>query len=130
MAAQIVAQARDELVFDPGATTATPSAPSIGYIPEDRVLLFLGTPRRFKGIIELADALEELGDPRYKLCVIGSISDPGERSELERSPTGAVVVEYRPISEVPRLTLIGDLVCLLQDPEHTDDTAPVARQAD
>lgn len=115
---KIVAQARDELVFDPGRYDRAAVRTEYGYIPEDRVLLFLGTPRRFKGIIELADALEELGDPRYKLCVIGSISDPGERSELERS--GRVqLVEYRPVSEVPLLTLIGDLVCLLQDPEHT-----------
>ena len=90
-----------------------------GYTPADRVVLFLGTPRRFKGVLELAQALEELGDPRYKLCVIGSIADPADRIELARVAAGRTqLVEYRPVSEVPRLTLIGDLVCLLQDPTH------------
>jgi glycosyltransferase involved in cell wall biosynthesis len=115
----IVPQARDELVFDPGRYDRDAVRAEFGYTPDDRVVLFLGTPRRFKGVLELAQALEELGDPRYKLCVIGSIADPADRMELARVAAGRTqLVEYRPVSEVPRLTLIGDLVCLLQDPTH------------
>lgn len=115
----IVPQARDELVFDPARYDRDAVRAEFGYTPADRVVLFLGTPRRFKGVLELAQALEELGDPRYKLCVIGSIADPADRIELARVAAGRTqLVEYRPVSEVPRLTLIGDLVCLLQDPTH------------
>ena len=115
----IIAQTRDELVFDPGRYDREAVRAEFGYGPDDRVVLFLGTPRRFKGLLELAQALEELGDPRYKLCVIGTIRDPADRIELARVAAGRTqVVEYRPVSEVPRLTVIGDLVCLLQDPTH------------
>lgn len=115
----IVAQARDELVFDPARYDREEVRAEYGYTSDDRVVLFLGTPRRFKGVLELAQALEQLGDPRYKLCVIGSIADPADRIELARAAAARTqLVEYRPVSEVPRLTLIGDLVCLLQDPTH------------
>lgn len=115
----IIAQTRDELVFDPERYDRETVRAEFGYGPDDRVVLFLGTPRRFKGLLELAQALEELGDPRYKLCVIGTIRDPADRIELARVAAGRTqVVEYRPVSEVPRLTVIGDLVCLLQDPTH------------
>jgi glycosyltransferase involved in cell wall biosynthesis len=115
----IVAQTRDEQVFDPGRYDREAVRAEFGYTTEDRVVLFLGTPRRFKGLLELAQALEELGDPRYKLCVIGTIRDPADRIELARVAAGRTqVVEYRPVSEVPRLTVIGDLVCLLQDATH------------
>jgi NADPH:quinone reductase-like Zn-dependent oxidoreductase/glycosyltransferase involved in cell wall biosynthesis len=115
----IVPQARDELAFDPARYDREAVRAEYGYTAEDRVVLFLGTPRRFKGILELAQALEQLGDPRYKLCVIGSLADPADRIELARVAAARTqLVEYQPVSEVPRLTLIGDLVCLLQDPTH------------
>jgi glycosyltransferase involved in cell wall biosynthesis len=115
----IIPQARDELVFDPALYDRATVRAEYGYGPEDRVVLFLGSPKRFKGVLELAQALEELGEPRNKLCVIGSITDPIDRIELARvGAPRTQLVDYRPVSEVPRLTLIGDLVCLLQDPAH------------
>ena len=51
--------------------------------------------------------------------MIGSIADPADRIELARiAAERTTLVDYRPVSEVPRLTLIGDLVCLLQDSTH------------
>ncbi len=115
----IVPQARDELVFDPARYDREAVRAEYGYTDDDRVVLFLGTPRRFKGVLELAEALEDLGDSRYKLCVIGSLNNPADRIELARVAAGRTqLIEYQPVSEVPRLTLIGDLACLLQDPTH------------
>lgn len=115
----IVPQVRDELVFDPARYDRDAVRAEFGYTPADRVILFLGTPKRFKGMLELAQAVERLEDPRYKLCVIGTIRDPADRVELARVAAGRTqLIDYRPVSEVPRLTLIGDLACLLQDPGH------------
>ena len=115
----IVPQARDELAFDPARYDREAVRAEYGYTDDDRVVLFLGTPRRFKGVLELAEALEELGDSRYKLCVIGSLANPADRIELARVAAGRTqLIEYQPVSEVPRLTMIGDLACLLQDPTH------------
>jgi glycosyltransferase involved in cell wall biosynthesis len=118
----VVPHARDELTFDPARFERDTVRAEFGYSPEDRVVLFAGTPRRHKGIIEIAKAIEQLGDPRYKLLVIGSFSDPAERTELARLAAGrAQLLEFQPVSEIPRLTVLADLICLPQD--RASDTA-------
>ena len=84
------------------------------------VILFLGTPRRHKGVLQAARAVREIGDPRLRLCIVGSVSEKRLREELsEFDPRVVQLVDYRPITEVPRLLTIGDLVCLAQDPMAT-----------
>jgi exopolysaccharide biosynthesis predicted pyruvyltransferase EpsI/glycosyltransferase involved in cell wall biosynthesis len=112
----LVGQARDERLFDPSRYDRTAARAELGYGPDDTVILFLGTPRRHKGVLEVAQALEELGDPRLRLCVIGSISDPRFEEQLASfDPRSVQLIASRPIGEVPRLMTVGDLVCLQQD---------------
>jgi glycosyltransferase involved in cell wall biosynthesis len=48
--------------------------------------------------------------------VIGSFNDAQLRDEIAQLDCGRIqLVDYRPVSEVPRLLMIGDLVCLPQD---------------
>ena len=115
----IIAQTRDELVFDPGRYDREAVRAEFGYTPDDRVVLFLGTPRRFKGLLELAQALEELGDPQ-----IQALRDRDDPRSCGPDRAGARRRRAHPGGRVPprvrgsRLTVIGDLVCLLQDPTH------------
>lgn len=119
----LVGQARDERVFDPARYDRHAERARLGYGPDEIVILFAGTPRRHKGVLRVAQALAELGDPRLRQCVIGSIQDTQLRDQLSAVAPGRVqLVDYRPITEMPRLLVSGDLVCLAQDPE-----APVAR---
>ncbi len=113
----VVPHVRDELAFDPGRFDRDEVRAQLGYGPEDRVVLFAGTANRHKGLLEVAGALKELGDPRLKLCVAGSLSDPTMRNELARLAADRVqLIDFVPVSEIPRLTVAGDLMCLLQDP--------------
>ena len=119
----LVGQARDEQVFDPERYDRHAERARLGYGSDEIVILFAGTPRRHKGVLQVAQALEELGDCRVRLCVIGSMGDASLRDELAGFGHGLVQLHnYRPITEVPRLLVAGDLVCLVQDPD-----APVAR---
>jgi glycosyltransferase involved in cell wall biosynthesis len=114
----VIPHARDERLLNPGIYDRDAIRAEAGYSPGDRVVLFAGTPRIHKGLTEIAEALEQLGDPRYKLCVVGSISDPSLKKTLAEFPPERVkLLEYRPWNEVARTTLIGDLVCLLQRPD-------------
>jgi glycosyltransferase involved in cell wall biosynthesis len=106
---------RDELTFDPSRYDRARLRSELGYGPEDRVFVFLGTPERHKGVLELLRALEAQPDERYRLCIVGSTEDEDLRSELMRSPSVQMIAP-RPPSDVPALTMIGDLYCLLQDP--------------
>ena len=114
----IAPHARDEQRFDPSLYSRTDARARFGLDDEDRVILFVGTPRPHKGVLELVDALEAIRDARYKLVVIGSVHDRGLKKRMARLAKNRVVLlEDRPLSELPENLTIGDLVCLLQDPE-------------
>jgi glycosyltransferase involved in cell wall biosynthesis len=111
----VLGQPRDEHRFDPARIDRRAARAAFGYGDDDRVVLFLGSPRRHKGIRELAAAVAGIDDERVRLCVIGSFTDAGLRAEIAAAAPGRIqLVDYRPVSEVPRLTMIGDLVCLPQ----------------
>ena len=113
----LVPHVRDERAFDPSRFDRDEVRAELGYTPEDRVVLFAGTAREHKGVVEIVRALEEIGDPRYKLCVVGDAGDPAAQDELAGLASSQVrLLGYQPVADVPRLTVIGDLVCLPQDP--------------
>ncbi len=109
---------KDERKFDPALYDRDSIRAKFGFTPEDKVILFIGTPRLHKGIVEIAEALEKIGNPRYKLCVIGTVVDHDLRIRLERLKGDHVrLFENQPYSDLPANLSIGDLVCLLQDRE-------------
>jgi glycosyltransferase involved in cell wall biosynthesis len=113
----IVAHARDELRFDPSLYDREAIRAQLGFQPDDRVVLFSGTPRLHKGIGQIADALEAIGNPRYKLCVIGTVQDTAVRDRLARmDPETVRLLPNQPFEALPSNMMAGDLVCLLQDP--------------
>jgi glycosyltransferase involved in cell wall biosynthesis len=112
----VLGQPRDETLFDPAQLDRQSVRAEFGYSEQDRVVLFLGSPRTHKGILELATAVAEIDDHRIKLCVIGSFNNVGLRDEIAQFDRGRIqLVGYQPVSEVPRLLMIADLVCL---PQH------------
>ncbi len=112
----ILPQVRDELTFDPKRFDRDAIRSEFGFSPEDRVVLFAGTPKPHKGLHDVLDALEQLEDPRYKLCVVGSVADSELRTQL-LAASRVKLLGFRPVSDLPRLTLVGDLVCLPQTPD-------------
>ena len=115
---EIVPHARDETVFDPTLYNRDSIRAKFGFTPEDRVILFIGTPRLYKGVVDIAEALARLGDPRYKLCIIGTIKDKDLRARLENAGGDHVkLFEDQPYKDLPSNLSIGDLVCLLQNPD-------------
>ena len=118
----IVPHARDEQRFDPARYDRDAVRRELGVGPYDHLLLFGGTPRAHKGVIEVLEALDRLGDDRYKLALfgIGELAKLGSRvRHLER---WVVPLPYRPFGELAPLVGAADLSCVLQDPTH-----PVAR---
>jgi glycosyltransferase involved in cell wall biosynthesis len=109
----VLGQPRDERMFDPACVDRRAARAEFGYAQQDRVVLFVGTPHRHKGMFELARAVAEIDDQRIKLCVIGSFNDAQLRDEIAALDRRRIqLIDYRPFSEVPRLLTVGDLVCL------------------
>jgi glycosyltransferase involved in cell wall biosynthesis len=112
----VIPHARDERVFDPERYDRDEARARLGLARRDRVVLFAGTPRRHKGIRQVAAALERIGDGRNRLCVLAT----PELEEL-RSRLGGLVRWVRPVppqpfSRLPELLAAADVVCVLQDP--------------
>ena len=70
----VVPHVRDERTFDPALTDRERVRAQLGIRPDQRLLLFGGTPRVHKGLPTLLEAVEALGDPRS-----GSSCSPAER---------------------------------------------------
>ena len=115
----VLPHVRDECEFDPTIYPREKIRRELGFVPEDRVILFAGTPRKHKGLSRLTAALRELGRPTYKLLVVGSPAD-GAVTRLLRhvDPSCATLVPDVPYSELPGYLCAADLVPLLQDEEE------------
>ncbi|MEZ5140511.1 MAG: hypothetical protein R2711_17570 [Acidimicrobiales bacterium] len=118
----VVTHARDERLFDPARFDRRAVRAELGFDDEHRLLLFGGTPRVHKGALEVLQALERLGDDRYRVLMFGT-RELGELGpEVEGLRRWIAPMPYTPFDELPRLVAAADLSCVLQDPDH-----PVAR---
>lgn len=113
----IVRHARDERLFRADPAVRARVREEFGYTDQDRVILFLGTPRAHKGIFRIVDALERRDDRRLVLCVIGSSRD--RQFDARLAAHGQARVDRfpdQPWARLPALINMADGVCLLQDP--------------
>ena len=111
----ILPHIRDEYDFDPTIYPRDALRAELGFTREDKVILFAGTPRIHKGFKQIADALESLNRPDYKLLLVGSPVDNETRRFFNNTRPGRVkVVPNTPFCDLPGYLCIGDLICLLQ----------------
>ena len=118
----IVPHARDERRFDPARYDRDEIRARLGVAPSDRLLLFGGTPRIHKGVLEVLEALDRLGDSRYRLALFGTKELADLRDRLGHLDRWVLPLPYRPFQDLAPLVAAADLSCVLQDPTH-----PVAR---
>ncbi len=118
----IVPHARDERTFDPALYDRAEVRRRLGVAPDDKLLLFGGTPRAHKGVVDILRALDRIGDRRVRLLVFGTREFDELRKDIGGLDRWAIALPYQPIGELPALVGAADLSCVLQDPSH-----PVAR---
>ncbi len=114
----LVPHSRDERTFDPTLYDRDETRAALGFGPEHRLLLFGGTPRAHKGVIEVLRALDRLGDERYRLLVFGSAQLDEMRDQIGALGRWATALAPQPFSELARTVHAADLACVLQDPQH------------
>ena len=112
----LVRHARDAEPFDDAVAKRAALRAEFGFSDADKVVLFLGTPRRHKGVLEIAKALQELADPSAVLCVVGTIPEAAFKNELEALRSARIVLyPDQPYSRLAEMNAMADLVCILQD---------------
>jgi len=112
-----VRHGRDEALFEPMREDRDAIRQEFGYAPEDRIILFLGTPRAHKGIFAIADALERIDDPRLALCIIGSVNDKRTLARFKAYGRARIALHPdQPFDRLAALVGMADVVPILQDP--------------
>jgi len=112
----VVRHAREAKAFEDARARRKSLRAEFGFSDLDKVVLFLGTARRHKGILDVAKALRKLADSNAVFCIIGTILDKTLRTELE-SMSGLRIVFHpdQPYSRLAELNTLADVVCVLQD---------------
>lgn len=118
----IVPHARDERRFDPERFDRGRTRERLGVPEGERLLLFGGTPRAHKGVVEVLQALEDLGDDRYRVLMFGTREFDELRGRIGDLARWARVLPAQPFEDLPELVNAADLACVIQDPAH-----PVSR---
>lgn len=115
----MVRHARDETGFRFSAELRERGRRRLGIADDAFVLLFVGTPRPHKGVLDVARAVYQINDPSIVFHVVGTISDRRFRDALSEFDCDQVV--YHPncdFSALPEILAAADLVPLIQDVEH------------
>jgi glycosyltransferase involved in cell wall biosynthesis len=115
----LIPHVRDTEVWKPDCADPAEARRRLG-AEKERVVMFLGTPRGYKGVEDLCRAVSRLGRPDLLLALVGT--DPGSatgRDLAERYP-GIRLVERIPFADVPRYLVAADVVVVPQ--RDTPDT--------
>jgi hypothetical protein len=118
----VIPHARDERLFDPDLYDRHDTRRRLGVEDHVRLLMFGGTPRAHKGVVEVLRSLARLDDDRYRLLLFGTPELETSRSEMGGLDRWVVPVPYQSFADLPKIVAAADLACVMQDPGH-----PVSR---
>jgi glycosyltransferase involved in cell wall biosynthesis len=112
----VIGHARDESLFVSDESIRLKKREELGYNETDRIILFAGTPRRHKGLIEIAKALKKINLLHYHFLIVGTFLDDSLKEEL-------IAIDYQNIrffedqkfKDLPKFLNLADLICLIQD---------------
>lgn len=117
----VIGHARDPNIFKPSPELRQKSRQALGIQAHQKVVLFSGTPRPHKGLLEVAKAIQSLNREDVLFVIAGSF---GERFLQFKARLQAVTgvnylfLENKPISALPSTLAIADCCVLLQDTNH------------
>ncbi|MDQ2078324.1 glycosyltransferase [Marinimicrobium sp. ABcell2] len=113
---EVIPHARDERSYAPSLERRIMNRELFG-IPLDRkVVLFSGTPRKHKGIMDIAHSLAELGRRDVLFVVVGDFPFSDVKDELKAiKGVNIKFIPGQPYSNTPDVVSVADCVVLVQD---------------
>jgi len=115
----LIPHVRDTDAWKPGCADPAEGRRRLG-LEGKRVVMFLGTPRGYKGLDDLAEAVTSLARADVSLVVVGaSLDSAAGRRILGRCPA-ATLLPWVPFEEIPSLLAAADVVAVPQ--RATSDT--------
>ncbi len=115
----LIPHVRDTEAWTPGSADPSEARRRLG-VRDERVVMFLGTPRAYKGVEDLCAAVARLDRADVALAVVGT--DPGSAagSALAARYPAVRLVGRVPFEHVPRYLVAADVVAVPQ--RDTTDT--------
>ncbi|WP_155644358.1 glycosyltransferase [Burkholderia territorii] len=115
---EIIRHARDGRKFDLSLHQKQRSREKYGIPVDKKVVLFLGTPRRHKGLKEVAEAIAALERRDILFVVVGDFPNSSLKAELQEvKGCNFVFIGNQPFDDIPAVTAIADCSVLLQSSE-------------
>lgn len=110
----IIPHGRDTDYFDPDKFDRKASRKEL-QAGDNKIIMFLGTPRAHKGLEDILLALKMLGRDDIRLMVVGAGSEPKYEKRLKELGQDKVILKDKiPFSDVPKYLHAADLVLLPQ----------------
>lgn len=115
----IVRHARDAAHFAPSAQRRSQARARLGIAPGDTVILFAGTPRAHKGLLETAQAIAQQRRSDLVFLIVGDF--PANlrslQQQIARMPgLKTIMLPNQSFQTLPDTLAAGDICVLLQDP--------------
>lgn len=121
----VIGHARDPRVLKPSPELRQKSRAALGIQPHQKVVLFSGTPRPHKGLLEVAQAIKALKSDDIIFVVAGSFGEKhmALKDKLE-AVTGVnyLFLENQPFSALANTLAVADCCVFLQDTSHPSST--------
>ncbi len=114
----VIGHARDPKIFKTSLELRKTSRQALGIRSHQKVVLFSGTPRAHKGLLEVAKAIQRLNRDDILFVIAGSF---GENHMQFKEQLQAVVgvnymfLENQPLAALPTTLAVADCCVLLQD---------------
>lgn len=117
----IIGHARDPHTLTPSAALRQASRLAHGIRPEQKVILFAGTPRPHKGLLEVAQAIHSLQRIDILFVIAGSFGANYQSFKDQLQAVQGVsylFLENQPLAALPSILALADCCVLMQDPGH------------
>ncbi|MDN3522083.1 glycosyltransferase [Halomonas ramblicola] len=113
---KLVPHVRDETRFVPSQNRRARARRRWGIPEHIKVVLFFGTPRRHKGLLETAQAIAALGRDDVWFVIVGEFPDASLKNELQQvEVVNCRFIPDQPYGDIPDIVAIGDYTVLLQE---------------
>jgi glycosyltransferase involved in cell wall biosynthesis len=109
----LIPHVRDTDRWAPGRVDPDPARERLG-VDKERVVMFLGTPRAYKGVLDLAAAVARIGRSDVVLALVGTEPDSETGRAVIAQHPGARLIGRIPIAQVPAYLAAAHLVVVPQ----------------
>ena len=112
----LIRHARDEIRYQPTTQQKQQSRTKFSISQDKKVVLFFGTPRAHKGLLEISQAIAALKREDIVFAIVGDFPDPKLKDTLQGiSGVDYAFIGNQPFGSIPEVVAMADVCVLLQD---------------